>query len=154
MLLGFKPRFEPYIIEGSKTHTIRRKKKYPPRVGEVCHCYGDVRQKTMHVLGRWPCTAIEDITIRPVMVPNWKALGLDRPAVITLEVFMTGEQLSPDETEALFFRDGFRDVPPAYTSTAMARDFWIANFTEGKPFIGQMIHWDFSRPVMKEARGR
>ena len=52
MLLGFKARFEPFVIEGSKTHTIRRVKKIPPKIGEVCHCYGDVRQKTMHVLGR------------------------------------------------------------------------------------------------------
>lgn len=30
MLLGFKQRFEPYILDGSKTHTIRRKKRDVP----------------------------------------------------------------------------------------------------------------------------
>jgi hypothetical protein len=34
-----------------------------------------------------------------------------------------------------------------YTSTAMARDFWIDNFKTGEPFHGQMIHWDFAHPV-------
>ena len=40
MLLGFKSRFEQYVINGSKTHTIRRVKKVSPKVGEICHCYG------------------------------------------------------------------------------------------------------------------
>lgn len=151
MLIGFKSRFEPYILDGSKTHTIRRVKKVPPRVGEICHCYGDVRQKTMHLLGRWPCIAIDYITIKPVMVENWKSLGLDKPMVITLRVYINGDELSADEVETLFHRDGFRDVPPAYTSTAMARDFWRDNFKDGKPFIGQMIHWDFARPVAARA---
>lgn len=156
MLLGFKKRFEPFIIEGSKTHTIRRTKKVSPKVGETCHCYGDVRQKTMHLLGRWPCIAIDDIVIKPVMVENWRSLGLDKPMVITLKVFINGEELSPDEAETLFYRDGFRDVQPAYTSTAMARDFWREKFEDGEPFRGQMIHWDFARPVggTKEGSGQ
>jgi hypothetical protein len=144
MLLGFKPQFEQFVREGSKTHTIRREKRYPPKVGEICHCYGDVRQKTMHLLGRWPCIAVNEIVIRPL---TQELYGCDRPLVYGLCVTVNGEELSPDETEFLFWRDGFRDVPTCYTSTAMARDFWIDNFKDGKPFHGQMIHWDFARPV-------
>lgn len=138
MLLGFKKQFEPFVLEGSKTHTIRRVKKVPPKVGETCHCYGDVRRRTMHLLGRWPCIAIDAITISPVMI------GVD---VVTLEVCINGEDLSRDETETLFFRDGFRNVSPGHTSTAMASDFWRDSFKDGRAFHGQMIHWDFARPL-------
>lgn len=150
MLLGFKARFEQFVREGSKTHTIRRTKKVPPKVGETCHCYGDVRQKSMHLLGRWPCIAIDNVLIKPVMVDGWKSLGLDKPMIVTLNVFINGEELSTDETETLFYRDGFRNVPPAYTSTAMARDFWRANFEAGEWFEGQMIHWDYNSPQVKK----
>ena len=63
MLLGFKRRFEPFVSEGSKTHTIRAARKNPPRVGQMCDCYVDSRQKTMRLLGRWVCTKVESILI-------------------------------------------------------------------------------------------
>lgn len=34
MLLGFKKRFAPMVEDGSKTHTIRAKRKIRPRVGK------------------------------------------------------------------------------------------------------------------------
>ncbi len=142
MLLGFKPRFEPYVIEGSKTHTIRRKKRIRPRAGEVCHCFGDVRQKTMHVLGRWPCIAVDHIRID--RAPNDTAAAL--------YVTINGVLLSADEVEALFWRDGFRE--PGRPSALQARDFWDVTH-DVYPFEGDLIHWDFARPLsLKEARGR
>ncbi len=42
MLLGFQSRFEQFVAEGSKTHTIRAYRKRRPKVGEACHCYGGV----------------------------------------------------------------------------------------------------------------
>lgn len=149
MLLGFRPMFHEFVREGSKTHTIRRHKRYPPKIGETCHCYGDVRQKTMFLIGRWPCIAVDEITINLVMVEGWKSLGLDKPMVVTLNVSINDQELSPDETETLFWRDGFRYHLPPYTAIASARDFWRDNFEDGKPFHGQMIHWDFERPVRK-----
>ncbi len=146
MLLGFKKQFEQYVREGSKTHTIRRVKRYPPKVGDVCHCYGDVRQTSMHLLGRWPCVAIDDVVIRPVMKRRFRSELRD---VAGLKVFINGEELTPDECDALFFRDGFRNPPKGRTSADIARIFWKDNFKGGQPFVGQMIHWDFARPVTK-----
>jgi hypothetical protein len=40
-------------------------------------------------------------------------------------------------------------VPPGYTSTAMARDFWRENFKDGEAFHGNMVHWDFAHPVKR-----
>jgi hypothetical protein len=63
VLLGFKERFAPFVEEGSKTHTIRAKRKIRPRVGEICHCYANPRQKSMRLLGRFECIRVEDLRI-------------------------------------------------------------------------------------------
>jgi hypothetical protein len=147
MLLGFKQRFEQFVREGSKTHTIRRLKKHSPKVGDVCHCYGDLRQKSMHLLGRWPCIAVDNVRID--RNPN--------AAPVALKVRINGELLDADETRALFYRDGFRD--PGRCPALQARDFWDAarprrSSNPAFPFEGQMIHWDFAHPVKSPLQGR
>ena len=41
MLLGFQKRFEPMVLDGSKTHTIRADSKASRKAGMRCDCYGD-----------------------------------------------------------------------------------------------------------------
>lgn len=131
MLLGFKRIFAPYVESGSKTHTIRGPRKTRPRVGDVAHCYVDPRQKTMRLLGRWPVVKVEEIRIQEA--------GPGR-----LFVAIDGVGLDPHEAELLFHRDGFRDKGgETYQSMAQARMFWADKL----PFVGDLIHWDFERPV-------
>lgn len=132
MLLGFKRQFAPFVEEGSKTHTIRAKRRIAPRSGELCHCYTGLRQKAARLLGRWPCVRVEDIKIEKA----------DDPAC--LAVTINGEALSADEVEAFLYKDGFRgNGGEIYPATAQARAFW----GDRLPFEGQIIHWDYSRPV-------
>lgn len=130
MLLGFKRQFHAYILEGSKTHTIRATRRTPPKAGEICHCYGDVRQKTMFLLGRWPCILVQDIEISG----GWETRSGD----FFGDVKIDGSSLDNDEREQLARRDGFPDFA------------WMMEFWRGRlPFRGQIIHWDFTRPVSK-----
>lgn len=133
MLFGFRGMFETFVVEGSKTHTIRGRRKIRPRVGKVADCYVDSRQKTMRLLGRWPITKVEEIRIEE----HWPGL----------KVTIDGVELDPAEANLLFHRDGFRDrTGETYCSMAQARMFWADNL----PFVGDLIHWDFERPVTKE----
>jgi hypothetical protein len=129
MLLGFKKRFAAYVEEGSKTHTIRARRKIAPKVGETCHCYEALRTKHTRLLGRFICVGVQDITLH---------FHAGSPVVRIDQVL-----LSLDETEALFWRDGFRANPPS--SMSQAALFWgkDANFS------GHIIHWDFGQPVKK-----
>jgi hypothetical protein len=95
MMLGFKRRFAPYVEEGSKTHTIRAKRKQRPKVGEICHCFVDPRQKSMRLLGRFKCVRVEEIEIYE------RGEG-------SFGVIVDGAELTPDEKDALAWRDGFR----------------------------------------------
>lgn len=158
MLLGFKRRFATYVWEGSKTHTIRGFRKNPPKVGETCHCYVDPRQKTMALLGRWECVKVEPINIYEC--------GDGRFGIVVARI-----ELTPDEKDALAWRDGFRSYHPQITGAfvEMMR-FWTeehgdgrridvsrANFRQGEPiaavpprygkplqFEGHVIHWKYT----------
>jgi len=122
MLLGFKTRFAPFILDGRKQHTIRATRKIRVRVGETCHCYTGLRQKGAKLLGRWPCVKIEDIHIAR------GARGLS--------ILIDGELLDADEREALARRDGFASLDE------------MAQFWEGRlPFAGTVIHWRWTSEV-------
>ena len=133
MLLNFEPRFVPYVVEGSKTHTIRclRKDGKVPRVGEICHCYTGLRRKGPRLLGRWPCVKVEEIEI---------SLSL---AAKPHRVFINGERLHSDELDTLAFRDGFRSGG-GFLEMMM---FWKGRL----PFQGFVIHWRW-RPSFAEER--
>lgn len=126
MLLGFKRQFAPFVEEGSKTHTIRGTRKITPRVGETCHCYVDPRQKTMRLLGRFPCVCVEDIRIERGTFSN--------PLVIVIG----GIYLEAEEAELFLQRDGFRDSSIG-SAMLQANAFWDGCL----PFEGHLIHWDF-----------
>jgi hypothetical protein len=144
MLLGFKDRFHPMIIDGSKTHTIRSKRTLRPKPGEGCHCYGKVRQKGMHLLGRWPCVRVEEIRIE--MVSLAELIGGEE---CPLQIWIEGEELAASEVEALLWRDGFRDHPDPsvhFGPVKLAAAFWYDQLAKGA-FVGDIIHWDFRKPI-------
>ena len=132
MLLGFKGMFAPFVQNGSKRHTIRRRRKIRPRVGDVAHCYVNPRQKTMRLLGRWPVTRVQEIEIKQSSHPARLLVTID------------GAELDDLDVELLFHRDGFRDRNrEPYQAMAQARMFWADKL----PFVGDLIHWDYERPV-------
>lgn len=137
MLLGFKRQFADYVEEGSKTHTVRAFRVIPPRVGETCHCYVDPRQKTMRLLGRWPCVKVEPITI------DFTPMGI----AYVLRLTIGDNTLSHDEALAFAWADGFRDGRRGGALDRMA-DFWIqskrlADSVNAAPWHGQVIHWGY-----------
>lgn len=128
MILGFKDQFVPYVLEGSKTHTIRAGDRW--RAGMRADLFSRPRQKDMRLLFRAPVVRVETIEIRETTIEGDRAL----------EVLIDGVLLDRAETEALFWRDGFRkpeDVP----AVDLAHAFWMDRL----PFHGQIIHWDYAR---------
>lgn len=152
MLLGFKRRFAPFVEDGSKTHTIRSKRKVRPKVGETCHCYVDPRQKSMRLLGRFECVRVQDIEIGTRLTRNNEYVGY---------IKIDGAALSPDECDLFAWRDGFRydgtvmeiTDPPLHRhvgSFKLMLDYWLNERTRnGKkdplPFHGDVIHWRYAK---------
>jgi len=131
MLLGFKARFAPMVEDGSKTHTIRAKRKIRPKVGETCHCYTGLRQKGARLLGRWPCVKVEDIRI------------YEQRDTYTLGIAIDGVELCFDEKNTLAWRDGFRSSGEQFAFTEMTAYWMKLHPTKEGPFVfeGDVIHW-------------
>lgn len=133
MILGFKRRFVSLVRDGSKQHTIRAMGKILRRVGMMCDCYADPRQKTMKLIGRWKCTKIQDILIAGTGYPDSTYVQID------------GIMLQEDERESLAWADGFRGDEPFDEMLT----FWRTEHpvVKGEPFYfrGQIIHWRWDK---------
>jgi hypothetical protein len=143
MLIGFRRQFAPFVLDGSKRHTIRapRKDGMIPTAGQTLDCYVDPRQKTMALLGRWQCVRVEGIKIS------------QHPRDV-LRVEIDGRPLLNDEAAMFLWRDGFREwvsqaIPEGHLIALTAANyFWSQRLKENRGrWIGNLIHWDFSRPV-------
>ena len=115
-LYNFKKRFVPYILAGTKTHTIRSLRANPDKPGNTLHLYTGLRQKGARLLMRVPCVKVEEITV-----------AADGAVVIE------GVQLSDGERDDFARRDGFPEGWPEMYA------FWST--THRLPFEGQIIHW-------------
>lgn len=151
MLLGFKRRFAPHVEDGSKTHTIRSKRKVRPKVGETCHCYVDPRQKSMRLLGRFECVRVQDIEIGAL--PRSREIACSDGRHYKGYISIDGVRLSLDECDQFAWRDGFRPEGTTYERPGKAFAMMFAYWTEertrnGKhdplPFHGDVIHWRYT----------
>ena len=89
--LSFQKQFVPMIEDGSKFHTIRRKRKNPIKVGDVLYLYTGMRTKQCRKIKDVQCSAISPVVIYP-------KLG---------RVVLDGKMLSLDDTLRFAIRDGF-----------------------------------------------
>lgn len=135
MTLGFKNQFVPFVLDGSKTHTIRglRADGKIWRAGMRADLYANLRQANMWLLFRAPVLKVEEIYI-DIRVLSQEATFID--------IRINGEPLSWDEKCDLAWRDGFRGVDGGREGALVhMMRFWRGRL----PFAGQIIHWDYSR---------
>ncbi len=138
MLLGFKQQFEEKILTKEKRHTIRGKRKRPPKPGDRLDCYVNPRQKSMRLLGRWPCVRVQDIQID--RADRVMSDARDQQAT---PIWIDGVSLSADERRRLAISDGFE-------SFREMMEFWTGRL----PFHGDMIHWNPDQPQPGPKKGK
>lgn len=137
MILGFKDQFVPYILDGTKTHTIRAGQRW--RADMRADLFAKVRQKGMRLLFRAPVVRVENICIFDD--PR------EGPGIV-----INGEQLHRAECDLLAYRDGFRvgcDDTTAYGTVGafdQMIEFWRRTHKlADHPFRGQIVHWDYAQ---------
>ena len=118
-LYNFDARLVPFILDETKTHTIRSTRLHPDTPGKIMHLYTGLRQKGSRLLMRVPCVHVEEISI-----------AQDH------SILIGGQALSADECESLASRDGF-------PSFADMMSFWAGRL----PFRGHVYHWDPKRKL-------
>jgi hypothetical protein len=139
---SFKKRFVPFVEDGSKTHTIRGKRKHPDKPGSTFHGFYAMRTKQCRKIIEAPVLRVEDIVIDPPCCEIWVA----------------ETKLNLDECDALAWRDGFRyPVDDTFLSHGpggpvggefgMMLLFWAQENEAFTRWNGDIIHWDYSRRV-------
>lgn len=128
------------IEDGSKTHTIRARRKVAPRVGEICHCYTGLRQNGARLLGRFECVRVHHISI------------FDSGKVV-----LADQVLTEDERDQLAWRDGFRHGDPTLGAKGcfnLMYSYW-RELGHSLPFDGIIVYWKFQpgRAVQHENTG-
>jgi len=91
---NFQERFEPMIRAGTKVHTIRARRRYGVKVGDVLSLYVGMRTKGCRLIGRAPCVKVEPVVIYP-----WRH-----------QVLVGGQVLSNSRAMELARRDGFAEL--------------------------------------------
>lgn len=124
MVLGFKPQFEPLILDGSKKHTIREAKKRLFKEGDTLHMDVNVRTSQQRRICVKQCVSVQTISIK--LEPGQKT-------VLNSTVIIDGREMNTHMIWNLAQNDGFNDIV----------DFF--NFFRDKngaiDFTGQLIHW-------------
>jgi hypothetical protein len=147
-LYNFQPRFVPYILDGTKTHTIRAERGgHNDMPGNTMHLYTGLRHKGARLLMRVPCVKVEFVRIsEDHRVFIGARLDLDNPDDLGGALCPGGFlELDEDEKISLAWRDGFR-FPEDWrkrlgdaTCFTLMMEFWKGRL----PFQGHITHWRY-----------
>jgi hypothetical protein len=159
---SFKKQFVQFVIDGNKTHTIRRFRKKAVMPGNTLHLYYGMRTKYCKKLRQEKCYLSESIAIgntgnviilgRPFLaekeIIKLKRLVQQPDTWIYNELWgIPARSLNEQEKEELAWRDGFRPEGTTFETPtgcfASMLQFWSK--THDLPFVGNIIHWDPSK---------
>jgi len=141
MILGFKDQFIPYVLDGSKTHTIRGGNRW--RYGMRADLFtGPYKPGLRRLIFRVPVVKVERIEVRAINT----GLQYVHPM---LNIRIGGCELSEDEAIAFAWRDGFRKEVSAWGIGPLHQMYAFWRRTNGRAidtmvFRGQIIHWDYA----------
>ena len=88
---------------------------------EPCHCFGDVRQKSMYLLGRFECVKVQDILIAR-----------------SGQVFVDGIELDQARAGST---DLARRVPAPLQELTAAQSERILEFCQGPQDVARVAKW-------------
>lgn len=124
---SFQGQFVPYVKEGSKTQTIRKKRKYQAKAGDTVYLYFAMRTKWCKKIGEGKCTGTDDINIS-----------------LSGSIRINGKLLTREQCDMLAWNDGFRpegtSIGQYAGSHALMIRWWRQ--THELPFRGDIIYWN------------
>lgn len=125
-LYNFKPQFETLILNGTKSLTIRARRKREDVVGNPMYLYVHLRTKRARLIDVAKC-----IGVASVEIPSRDI------------IFIGGVRLTNRGMQALALSDGFKHFGE------------LADFFESRlPFEGKIYFWKPSNPFLMRKCGR
>ncbi len=137
---NFKKYFAPQIVDGTKSHTVRRDRPRHARVGEAVQLYSGLRTRhCFKIIADPTCIGVQPIVI--------ESTDLINAGIAYIEI--GGCPLHRDEIETFAASDGFApdrlaSIAPRSLIGATAREtmgrFWRAE-NPGSRFEGVIVRW-------------
>jgi hypothetical protein len=128
---NFQSQFVPMVLDRSKHHTVRPRRKRPTKPGDKLMLYTGMRTKQCELIAITQCTSVVPI-----------ALYIER--VIGLGIVLDGRGLSDKEIRMFAERDGFQNVFDFF-------EFFERYPEHVREHELEAIHWDTGKlfmPVM------
>lgn len=159
---SFKPRFVPFVKDGTKTQTVRRIRKYPPRKGQPTTLLTGSRFKPQRIREEKPLvenvdTIVIGSTGKMFLLKNiaiTQEQEITIRAIIELSEVMPNEfkihppynfyELSNEEKDLFAWMDGFRtDYRSNDTTGCFDLMFRWFQSIHTLPFVGHVTYWKF-----------
>lgn len=146
---SFQERFIPFLLDGSKDHTVRKERagrSRHARPGETLQLYYGMRTKWCRKIGEATCWTVLPIRITEtdILVGGYYHTENGPGAQQDLLFF----PLPPEERGTFAWKDGFR--PECSTATHPVGSFELMlrfwKHTHQLPFQGVVIYWKDFRP--------
>jgi hypothetical protein len=148
---SYKERFVPFILDGSKPHTIRERRRKVAKPGDMLYHYYGLRTKWCTKLCSDKCKDVKTIIIgdnRIIFLFNTRLTDQQLNSIWTDLENMNLEYrvLSTVEKDQLAWLDGFRSDGSDIINTGGCFDLMFRYWkqTSELPFIGDIIYRDLS----------
>lgn len=148
---SYKERFVPFVLDGSKPHTIRARRKNPPKPGDKLYHYFGMRTKWCRKLREEICHDVRTIFIgfmakRPVVIVFDQRLDDLQLATLLLgkTIDVGFEVLSDVKKDRFAWIDGIRPEGTTIDKNKGCFEIFFRFFKQmhGLPFWGDIIYWD------------
>lgn len=116
---NFQARFVPLILDGSKPHTIRLRRKRRTREGDLLKLFTGQRTKQCFLIAETICMKVEPVKIYPY----------------SKDITLNGKDLSTNEITEFALADGFSDVDKFFAFFSRYEIYNLLLFLE-------VIYWD------------
>lgn len=146
---SFKERFVPFVLNGSKPHTIRSIRKNRAKKGDTLYLYFGLRTKYVRKLREEGCSNAVSICINENLGIILYDHLLDKHEEEMAKINPTDSRLGKSkiltaiERDHLAWCDGFRPEGSSgsqpYGSYNLMLRFWRQ--THELPFVGDIIYW-------------
>lgn len=144
---SFKERFVPFVLEGSKPHTIRQRRNQTVQPGVTLYLYYGMRTKYCRKLREEICTDVRTIQIMKsgkVFICDKRLDGHQFLYFINKKYKPAGRYLSESEKDKLAWLDGFRPDGSTLQKPKDCFDLMIRFWkqTHKLAFTGDIIYWE------------
>lgn len=142
---SFQERFVPFVLEGSKPQTIRKRRNQKIEPGSILYLYFGMRTKYCRKLREEVCSDVRTIRISKkgkIFICDERLSDYQFEYFINKK-FWRGRTLSVDENERLAWLDGFRPEGTTLASPKGSFNLMIRWWkqTHELPFYGDIIYW-------------